>query len=773
MMYEKQKPDLMHAIAAGIIRSRYVILILFFAAGIYCAFSVGRVRVSSDLTAFLPAETETRRGLTIMENEFTTYASAEIMVSNIPFETGQRLADEIAAIDKVTDVGFDDSPSHFHNSAALFSISFAGNEAGSLSGVADDPGVLDAMQEIRTILSPYDTYYNTEIGENYFAQLATEMVSIILIAVLVIIAILLFTSRSYFEVVIFFIVFVFAALFNMGTNFWLGEISSITNSIAVILQLALAIDYAIIFAHRYQDEVAERNSIREALTEALAKSILEISASSLTTISGLVALMLMQFRLGYDLGVVLAKAIVCSMLTVFLLMPGLILFFPHAIRRTTHKTLIPDISGWGRFLMKSRCCFVWLFLLLIPAAVYCSRHVVYAFSDSSVTELVYSERRYAIHKIHDSFAPSTYVALLVPAEDFDAEKEILKEAEKLDGIKSATGLANIEIDGSHVLTDSYTPRMFSELLDIPYEEAALLYQAYGVRNEQYQAVFGVTERYEVPLIDMLLYLFDVMDRGVVELPGDRAQDVIELRASLERGIRQLRGREWNRLVFSSSLPVEGEKSIALVEQLRDIAERYYGKGSVLVVGDITSARDLAASYTGDSTLISLLTILFVYTILLFTFRTFVGSAILVFVIQGSIWINFSFPFLTDAHPSFVTNMIVSAIEMGATIDYAIVLMNRYLSFKETLPKKEAMAEAVKHSFPTVLTSGSIMTIAGLLIAYRVSDVYVGHIGLGVGRGALISVILVLTVLPQLLVLLDGAVEKTTLRPRSVDEEENE
>ena len=291
-MEKREKPDLMHVIAAGIIRSRFVILILFLAAGVYCALSVGRVRVGSDLTAFLPADTETRRGLTVMQEEFTSYASAEIMVSNIPFEIGQRLADDIAALDSVTDVAFDDSPSHYHNSAALFSISFKGEAAGSLSGKGDDPAVLADMQRIRGMLSSYDAYYSTEIGENYFAQLATEMVSVILIAALVIVAILLFTSRSYFEVVIFFIVFVFAALLNMGTNFWLGEISSITNSICIILQLALAIDYAIIFAHRYQDETALHPTEREALVDALAKSIVEISASSLTTISGLVALML-------------------------------------------------------------------------------------------------------------------------------------------------------------------------------------------------------------------------------------------------------------------------------------------------------------------------------------------------------------------------------------------------------------------------------------------------------------------------------------------------
>ena len=192
------------------------------------------------------------------------------------------------------------------------------------------------------------------------------------------------------------VVFVFAALLNKGTNFRLGRISAITNTIAIIMQLALAIDYAIIFSHRYQDEALVHTSYKEALIEALAKSILEISSSSLTTISGLLALMLMQFRLGYDLGMVLAKGIVCSLLTVFLLMPGLIMLFPKAIRRSTHKTLIPDVRPWGRFLTRSGYCFVWLFLLLIPAAVWCSGHTVYAFSDSSVTELVYSESREAM-----------------------------------------------------------------------------------------------------------------------------------------------------------------------------------------------------------------------------------------------------------------------------------------------------------------------------------------------------------------------------------------
>ncbi len=752
---EDRQVDIMHRVAAAIVRWRGLFILLFLGAAVYCGLSLDRVKVNSDLTFFLAADTETRRGITIMEDNFVTCASEDVMVANLTYDMAASLAETIRSYDHVFSVSFDDTPAHFTSSAALLTIAFDGPE--------EDEGVIAAKERVSALLSPYDSYtYSMDI-KNYSKQLAGEIVGVMAIAIAVVAAILLFTSRSYFEVVIFFIVFAFAALLNMGTNFWLGEISMITHTIAVILQLALAIDYAIIFSHRYQDECLRFDTARAALEEALAKSILEISSSSLTTISGLVALMLMQFRLGYDLGVVLAKSIVCSLLTVFLLMPGLILLFPKAIRRTAHRSLIPDITPWGRFLMRSRAIFVWIFLLLVPLAFYCSRHVNYAFADNSVTEIVYSESRAALRKIENTFARSTSVVLLVPHEDFEAEKEILQEVETLPEIKSAMGLANITVDGEHVLTDLYTPRMFAELLDISQEEADLLFQAYGLKHEEYQAFFGGRDNYRVPLVDLFRFLFELLDHGVVTLDGEKAATVEELRETLNFALRQLRGEEYNRMILSADIPVEGGESRALVEKLRAIAEKHYPGREVLVVGDITSARDLGDSYTGDSLLISILTIVFVFVILLVTFRTFVGALVLVFVIQGSIWINFSFPYLQGISPSFVTNMIVSAIQMGATIDYAIVLMNRYQTLRGQMPIREAMARAVNESFATVLTSGSIMTLAGLLIGLRISDVYVSHIGLGVGRGAFCSVVLVLTVLPQLLVLLDKAVEKTRFR----------
>ena len=317
------KREPLTAIAETIVRGRFVIFALFILAGIFCALSLGRVRVNSDLTVFLSKETETRRGITAMAEEFTTYGSARILVEDVPYDDASALASRIGEIEHVYEVAFDESEAHYKNGNALFTVSFDEDALGAGAGAA--------MEEIRALLDglPEESFISSEVGFDYQSLLASEMVVVLALAAAVIVAVLLFTSRSYFEIVIYFVVFAVAALLNMGTNYWFGEISSITNTVAVILQLALAIDYAIIFSHRYQDEAEKAESDRAAIVPALAHSIVEISSSSLTTVSGLVALMLMQFRLGYDLGIVLAKGVICSMLTVFLLMPGLILLFPR------------------------------------------------------------------------------------------------------------------------------------------------------------------------------------------------------------------------------------------------------------------------------------------------------------------------------------------------------------------------------------------------------------------------------------------------------------
>ena len=751
---ERREP--LTAIAETIVSGRFVIFALFAVAAVLCVLTLGRVKVNSDLTAFLPKETETRRGIAVMDGEFETYATARILIEEVPADEAVEIARRIGEIEHVAEASFDETEAHYKDGNALISVSFDEGE--------DGEGAQAAMDEIRAYLAelPYESAVSSAVGYDYQSVLASEMIVVLALSAAVIVAVLLFTSRSYFEVVIFFIVFAFSALLNMGTNWWLGEISAITNTVAVILQLALAIDYAIIFAHRYQDEAEREEDDRRALVRALSRSIVEISSSSLTTVSGLVALTLMQFRLGYDLGIVLSKGIVCSMLTVFLLMPGLILLFPRALKKTRHRSFVPNVEGWGRFLSQKVPVFLILFALILPFAAVFSHRTEYAFSRDKITEIIPNAESREAGKIDAIFPSGTAIALLVPSGDYDKEKIILNEAAELDGLTGATGLANIPAFDGRTLTDRFTAGELSDLLGVPEEDAVKLYRFYAMEYGN-GAAFKSPSTYPAPLIDVVLTLFRLIDQRAVTLTAEQAAQLAVYRSPVERAAKQLRGKTWNRLVFTASVPVEGEESTALVERLRSIAERQYGEGTVLVVGDVTSARDLRDSYRSDSVLISVLSVVFVFLILLCTFRSPVAAAILVFVIEGSILINFSVPYLSGAHPSFVTNMIVSAIQMGATIDYAIVMMSRYRARRAESAPREAMTMALNDAFPTVITSGVIMAAAGLLVAYRVSDVYVGHIGLAVGRGALISMLLVLTVLPQLIPPLDRAIAATTIR----------
>ncbi|MBO7548359.1 MAG: MMPL family transporter, partial [Clostridia bacterium] len=333
---------------------------------------------------------------------------------------------------------------------------------------------------------------------------------------------------------------------------------------------------------------------------------------------------------------------------------------------------------------------------------------------------------------------------------------------QLSPVVSALGLASAEFGGGYV-TDRFTSAEFANLFGVSSEDAALLYKGFRLENGDIRALVDDGSGFAFPLADVAMYLFGKTDSGAVALTPEQTRMLSAYRAQLETAYTQLCGKEYDRLIISTSLPVEGEESERFVETLRSICEDEFGSGKALIVGDIAVARDLRDSYKSDSVLISVLTVVFVFLILLFTFKSPVAAAALVFVIQGSIWINFSIPYLLGMRASFVTNMIVSAIQMGATIDYAIVMMSRYLANRKTYDKKESVKRAVNESFPTLITSGAIMAAAGFIIAYRVSDVYVGHIGHAVGRGAVISVLAVLTVLPQLILLADKAISATTFR----------
>ena len=753
MQREKNSETFMTKLARFIVDKRKAFYLIFIAAFLFSAASVNKVQVNNDITTYLPSDTETRRGLTIMDQEFVTLGSANIMVSNITYEAAEALSEEIAAVPGVSGVEFDDTEEHYHDAAALFTVSFEGEEQA--------PETIESLERVKLLLEGYDYYPSTTIGLDTSASLQKEMTVILAIAAVVIVVVLLFTSKSYLEIPVYLIVFATAAVLNMGTNYWFGTISFITNAIAIVLQLALAIDYAIIFCHRYMEERDNGLDAREADISALSKAIVEISSSSLTTISGLVALMLMQLRIGFDMGIVLAKGIVISMLCVFLLMPGLLMLFHNAIEKTRHKNLVPHISWLGKGVVKLRFILPPIFLIVLVAGAVLSARCDYVFDTNDTDFDNKPAWRIADEKVTETFGQKNTIAMLVPRGDYDKEGAILRQVESLEPVTQVTGLANIEVEDGRMLTDTMNPRQFAELAGVDVELARLLYQAYGLSVEEYGAIFQEPDEYAVPLLDIFEFLVEQIDKGVVTLDEDQAEKVDDLREQLDMGIEQLRGENWSRLVFVADMPTEGAETYELLDEIRAIGQTYYGD-NVLLVGNSTNAFDLSSSFSQDNAKISILTALFVMVILLFTFKSAGLPLLLVLTIQGSIWINFSFPVLQGTNLFFLSYLVVSSIQMGATIDYAIVITNRYLELKTVMDRKQAVIEALDQSFPTILTSGSIMAVAGFLIGGISTDATIGSVGLTLGRGTVTSILLVMTVLPQLLLLGDSLIERTAI-----------
>lgn len=752
---EKKKGNLWLTVATFIVNKRKAIEILFVLAIIYSVLCINKVQVNQDITSYLPADSETRQGLSIMDEQFMTYGSAKVMLANVTFNQADSLVDSLENVDGVKEVAFDDSSDHFKGTNALFDITF--------SGTSDEQVSKDALNSVKDILADYDVYVSTEVGseESSAESLAKDMNIILVLAVVVIVAVLLLSTKAYLQIPVLLITFGVAAILNMGTNYWFGTISSITNSIAVVLQLALAIDYAIILCDRFMEE-HETLDAEEAVKVALSKAIPEISSSSLTTISGMVAMMFMQFRLGYDMGIILVKAIILSLISVFFLMPGVLLIFAKGIDKTHHKCYVPKITIVGKFANKTKYIIPPLFIICLVFAFMKSNNCQYIYDTSSIVSAKKSESKIAQETIEETFGASNQLVVMVPKGDYESEHKVVKKLQNLDYVTSALTLSNVSINDEYVLTDKLSPRQFSELVGIDREVVEVLYMAYAYNQEQYGPVVTGIDDYDVPIIDMFLFLYDQYKEGYVTLDSNLDEKLTTLYDTLHDAQLQLQGSDYSRLVLNISLPVEGQETYDALEEIRGIAAQYYSKDSVILVGNSTSDHDLESSFASDNIIISVLTALFVMIILFFTFQSAGLPVLLVLTIQGSIWINFAVPSIEGQTVFFIAYLIVSAIQMGATIDYAIVISNRYLQLKQQMPLKEAITETLNQSFPTIFTSGSILTCAGFLIGEIASDATVASIGVALGRGTLISIILVLFVLPQILLMGDIIIEKTAL-----------
>ena len=760
---KKSSDSFMMRLATFIVDKRNLFFLLTIIMVIFSAFSRNWVEVESDLTFYLPDDSETRRGLDIMEDQFTTFGTANVMIANISQEKADEVADEIAGLEGVQGVVYDASEDHYNHVSALYTVTFSYDEK--------NDKCLDALDSVEETLSDYDAYIVTSLGNSQQETIESEVSVIMAYVAIIVVIVLILTSQTYAEVPVLLMTFITAMILNLGTNFLLGKISFVSNSVTSILQLALSLDYAVILCNRFKEE-HQTLPIREAAIVALSKAIPEIGSSSLTTIGGLIAMMFMQFKIGADMAICLIKAILLALLAVFVVMPGLLVLFGPLMDRTGHRKFIPKIPFVGKFAYATRKLIPPVFVVIVILAFRFSQDCSYAYGYGEIETPKLNDTQIAEQMVEENFTAANYVALVVPTGDYQKEAKVLEELEEYQEVDYTMGLSNVEAMDGYMLADKLTPRQFAELADMDYEMAQIIYAAYAAENGDYGQIVGSISTYSVPLIDIFLFVCDQADTGIVSLDAEQASMLEDAKTQMTNAKLQLQGEKYDRMLIYLNLPESGEETYKFIDTIRETAQKYYGEDDVFVVGDSTSEYDFKKTFSTDNIVVSVVSILIVLAVLLFTFKSVGMPLLLILVIQGSIWINFSIPGFTDTPVFFMSYLVVSSIQMGANIDYAIVIASRYNELKREMDRKTAIIETMNFAFPTVITSGTILAVAGALIGQMTSEAAIVGIGQSIGRGTILSMILVMFVLPQILLLGGTIVDKTSFTVPSAVKKRN-
>lgn len=606
-----------------------------------------------------------------MEREFDGgIPNARVMLKNVSVPRALEFRERIAAVDGVTEVMWLDNSLdlaqqlEFADTKAVETYLKDGNAL--LSVTISENKLLAAVNEIRDIIGDE----NAMIGSAVSTAVATErtvseIAVIAMFAVIFVIIVLVFTTSSWLEPLVIMIGMGVALMINAGSNVVFGEISFVTNAAGMILQLAVSLDYSVFLLHRFEESRREISEPKEAMVDALCKSASSILSSGLTTVIGFLALGLMRFRLGQDLGFVLAKGVAISIICIYMFMPCLILLTHKLLVKTKHRPLLPKFDKFGRVVSK----------IMIPLAVVFAIVIAPSYLASNSNSFLYGSS--------EIFGQQDTYVLLVP-------------------------------NGSR--------------------------QTESALSDELHTLPQVT--------DIISYV----DRLARKFP------------------RNISTKNYSRLVISLDTAYEGEKTFALVEQIREIAQKYY-PDSYHLAGEGVSTYDLMKTVKSDMVLVNLIAIAAVFVVLLLTMKSVSLPVILVLAIETAIWLNLAFPYFNDSAVFYIAYLIISSVQLGATVDYAILMTDRYIEFRRQMPKKQSIPKTVSAVSVSVLTSGSVLTVVGLLLGNLSTHGLLAQLGMLIGIGAICSLVIVFFVLPGLLYVFDGAIRKTTHKSNFVPNNE--
>ena len=722
-------------LAALIVRFRLPLMGLMLGLALLASTTISRVRVNYDLTSYLSKDTATMQCLLLMNGEFDPTSALSVVLIDESEDAAHACAEDFSLLPGVLTAAHDPESGlrmQDGHSYRLISIIMTEDSAEK---------VLDAVQA-RLADTPHLISGGAKDNRDLRASIVQEMPIVMAVSCTIVFFVLLAMTRSYLEPLLFFLVIAASILLNMGTNWVFPSISFITFAVAAILQLALAMDYSIMLMNAFDRLRREGLDVKTAMTQALAGAFMPIASSALTTVAGMLALVFMRFTIGFDIGIVLAKGILLSMVTVFLFMPGMLTLAAPLLDKTAHRPLPLSGKAVARasHALHGALPIVLIVLILAGAALQTLNVYSYTIRDMSADA----------RQVSALFGQSNQIVLLFPRDDSDASLERQREL--------IARVSAIEADGKPVVQQALSMITTGEAA-VTYYDSAKAAALLGLNQnavETYFSLLGI----ETPIRgDALIHrLAAVSQRLSFLLPRDLIDQLLETQALLVRAENTFNGPHFSRALLSLDLPLTSPHTHDVVQQIKGTLAAVYGTEGALA-GMPAAMDDIATSFSGDMRRVSLITIALVFLIVLLSFRSLVIPALLVCIIQGAIWINMSFSTWYDGSIFFMCYLICMALQMGATIDYGILLTSHYRTLRVTLGKEAAAAQAVQLSLQTILTSGLALIVAGFTVGIVSSVFYISSIGTMLARGAVVSVLLVLFLLPSLLQWLDRWIVK--------------
>ncbi|MBR1598854.1 MAG: MMPL family transporter [Lachnospiraceae bacterium] len=665
----------------GLVRHKKIVLVLYMALIILCAYLSTKVKVNSDLADYLPPDSDSTIALSEMEAEFSgDIPNASMMVTDISMAEADKLQKSIQEVDGVLDVsGIADEnplgmPYEFLGEGAVETYYKDGHALYSLT--LDTEKKIDLLDDLRALTDKKVSFSGSFVtGKTSQKTSGPEIFKTVGIVIIFAIFLFLATMDSWITPFLLVGTLLAAVVINAGTNLMFGTISSVTNTAASVLQMGVSVDYFIFILHRFREYKDRGEDSENAMILALTHSGGSVVSSSLTTIIGFVALVFMRYRIGMDMGIVLSKGVIISLICAFTLLPCLVLSLEKMMTRTQHKPLIQTAYTLSEICMKVRYPAMVIFILfLIPAL------------------LLQSQNNYYYGSSHF----------------YDDSHPVMQDKAEIDSVFGLKNTLVLLLPKGHTAKES---QLTEALKAIP--------EMLSVTS--FTGTLGVGIPYEV-------------------LPKDITSLLIS--------------EDYSRMVLVLDADEESEETFDLLDHIKETAQSFYEE-KVHLVGGSVSTEDLKYVISQDSNKVNLIAVVAIFFVLLISMRRVKLPILLTLSIEGAIWISMSISTLKGDWLFYIGYLIVSSILLGSTVDYAILVTNRFLEFRKNMDVNSAIKESIAHSAVSVLTSALILITAGVLLGIICTDQLMAQLGNLLARGTLTAVIVVLFALPGLLRVTSG------------------